>query len=533
MNKVFLLFLSFWMIHALPAQDIGDYQLVVEDVSFDGLPGVQSFAAGEYDNKWLVIGGRTDGLHRRQPWASFWEQDNNKNIFVIDPVQRQVWSADLSTLPVSIYEQLQSTNMSFEQKGETLYIIGGYGYAASADRHLTHPFLTAVDVPNTIAAVINGEPLAPHFRQIQDERLQVTGGYLGILEDHFYLVGGQKFMGLYNPMGPNHGPGFVQEYTNQIRKFRVADDGQDLSVEDYSAITDSLELHRRDYNLAAQVFPDRSLGFTAFSGVFQYEVNLPWLNTVDVLEEGYVARHDFNQYLNQYHTAHLSAYDWDNNLMYTVFFGGISRFRPDASGNLIDDQQVPFVRTISLVERNAAGQMAERKIGEMPALLGSGAEFLPNPTLEQYDNGVINLNDLDGEDMLLGYIFGGIESTQSNIFFLNTGEQSTASNRLFAVRLIRTTTATAERLALVHKFNVFPNPNREDRFTISFSLAQKANITLDLLNNFGSIVHSEMIREPFEPGEHEWTIRLSYPPGLYYLRLYDGQDIQTRKIVRQ
>ena len=134
MNKVFLLFLSFWMMRALPAQDIGDYQMVVEDATFDGLPGVHSFAAAQYDNKWLIIGGRTDGRHRRQPWASFWEQDNNKPIFVIHPVERQVWPADLSGLPLSIYEQLQSANMSFEQKGETLYIIGGYGYAASANK---------------------------------------------------------------------------------------------------------------------------------------------------------------------------------------------------------------------------------------------------------------------------------------------------------------------------------------------------------------------------------------------------------------
>lgn len=533
MNKLFLLFLSFWMMHALPAQHLGDYQLIIEDVSFDGLPGVQSFAAGQYDNKWLIIGGRTDGLHRRQPWASFWEQDNNKNIFVIDPAAQQVWSADMSALPPTIYEQLQSTNMSFEQRGEVLYIIGGYGYAASADMHLTHPFLTAVNLPEVMAAVINGEPLTPHFRQIQDARLQVTGGYLGNMQNYFYLVGGQKFMGLYNPMGPNHGPGFVQEYTNQIRKFRIADDGQNLSIEDYSAVTDSLELHRRDYNLAAQVFPDRSLGFTAFSGVFQYEVNLPWLNTVDILEDSYVANHNFNQYLNQYHTAHLSAYDWEQNLMYTVFFGGISRFRPDASGNLIDDQQVPFVHTISLVERNADGQMTERKIGEMPALMGSGAEFLPNPALEQYENGVINLNSLEGEDILLGYVFGGIESTQSNIFFFNTGEQSTASNRLFAIRLTKATTQSTDRPSLVNDFNVFPNPNREDRFTVSLTLTQKANLTLDLLNNYGSILRSEMISEPLDPGEHEMKLRLNYPPGLYYLRLYDGQTIQTRKIVRQ
>ena len=534
MKKVLFFSLSFLLVFSSFGQGIGDFRVVVEDISFDDLPGLQSFAIAEYDGKWLIIGGRTDGLHRRQPWASFWEENNNKNIFVIDHVAQKVWSASLSELPTSIFEQLQSTNMVFEQKGETMYIMGGYGYAASEGMHLTHPFLTAVDIPQTIEAVVSGESLASNFRQIRDERMQVTGGYLRSIKDFFYLVGGQKFMGLYNPMGPDHGPGFIQEYTNQIRKFQILDDGEQLSITNYSTLTDSLELHRRDYNLAAQIFPDRSFGLTAFSGVFQYDVNLPWLNTVDIFEEGYKANQDFNQYLNQYHSAHLSAYDWESNDMYTLFFGGISRFFLNESGDLVDDQQVPFVRTISLVNRDAQGQMSESKIGEMPALLGSGAEFILNTGVELYENGVINLNKLSGEDILLGYVFGGIESSDSNIFFSNTGDQSVASNRLFAVRLIKGTTNVAEINSSVDDFSVFPNPNRGDRFTVSFQMNQKARISMDLLNGYGRILQREMIEEVFKPGKQEVKLRLNNKaPGIYYLRLYDGKCIQTRKIVKQ
>jgi hypothetical protein len=31
-----------------------------------GLGGLQSFAYGHHDGKWLIIGGRKDGLRRRQ-----------------------------------------------------------------------------------------------------------------------------------------------------------------------------------------------------------------------------------------------------------------------------------------------------------------------------------------------------------------------------------------------------------------------------------------------------------------------------------
>jgi hypothetical protein len=67
----------------------------------------------------VIVGGRVDGLHQRQPFAAFLEQDNNKNVFVIDPVTEQVWSKDLSGLPTALFEQLQSTNEEFHQRGNT------------------------------------------------------------------------------------------------------------------------------------------------------------------------------------------------------------------------------------------------------------------------------------------------------------------------------------------------------------------------------------------------------------------------------
>ena len=87
--------------------------------------------------------------------------------------------------------------------------------------------------------------------------MAVTGGYLGLLNDEFYLVGGQRFMGRYNPMGPDFGPGFIQEYTNAIRRFRIADDGTErYAITDYEETVDTAELHRRDYNLVPQIFPN-------------------------------------------------------------------------------------------------------------------------------------------------------------------------------------------------------------------------------------------------------------------------------------
>ena len=116
-----------------------------------------------------------------------------------------------------------------------------------------------------------------------------------------------------------------------------------------------------------------------FSGVFQHDVDLPFLNSVDVFPSGYIVNNNFNQYLSQYHSAHLPIYDEANNTMHTVFFGGLSQFTLNANGNLVEDANVPFVKTISRVTRLSDGAMEEVKLDiEMPTLVGSGAEFIPH-----------------------------------------------------------------------------------------------------------------------------------------------------------
>ncbi len=441
------IFLSFFLVLSALAQDIGDRHVVLQEVTIPDMPGLHSFAWGQDNGEWLMIGGRTEGLHRRQPFAAFQASFNNTTVYVVNPSTSEIWTAPLSALPTAIFEQLQCTNMEFEQRGNTLYIIGGYGFSATANDHITHGKLTAVDVPGTIAAIKNNSSLVPHFRQLSDTRLAVTGGYVGVLNDVFHLVGGQRFIGRYNPMGPDFGPGFIQEYTNAIRRFEINDDGTTLSLVNFTETIDTANLHRRDLNMTAQIFPDGTHGFTAFSGVFQYASDIPWLNTVDITANSYTVVPVFEQLLNQYHTAHMAAHSTSLNSMNTVFFGGIGRYFFDANNQLMDDINVPFVNTISRVERIGNGTMTETAIGNMPALLGAGAEFILNPSVPRLFNDVIDLDQLQGDTVLAGHIVGGIESSAANIFFTNTGTQSSAAARVFRVLLIEdSTTGIFEQL---------------------------------------------------------------------------------------
>ena len=103
----------------------------------------------------MILGGRIDGLHKRRPFEAFKQNENNTNAFVIDPLKNKTWSIPLNTLPSLIFEQLQSTNQEFHQRGNILYIIGGYGYSESKGDHITYPNLTAIDVDGLANAIIN------------------------------------------------------------------------------------------------------------------------------------------------------------------------------------------------------------------------------------------------------------------------------------------------------------------------------------------------------------------------------------------
>ncbi len=444
-KKLLLITYSFLFVNWLQAQP-GAFEIVVEPVAISGLAGIQSFAYGQAEGKWLIVGGRTDGLHRRQPFAAFNENGKNTELIVIDPVGKKKWTAPLSALSVSLQEQLGSTNMQFQQQADILYIAGGYGYSASMDEHITFGKLAAIDVSKTINAIINNESVTDFIRQITDEKFAVTGGHLNKIYDTYYLVGGQKFTGLYNPMGPNHGPGFVQQYTDQIRKFGIKDDGVNISITDYQLITDSLAFHRRDYNVIPQILTNGKEGLTVFSGVFQTVADIPFLNSVDIDNDGYSINNSFAQYYNHYHCAVLPMYSQHRNEMHNIFFGGIAHYY-DSSGTMVQNSDVPFVKSISRVTRDNSGKLAEYKLPvSMPSLLGAGSELILFPGIPQYPNEVIKFDSLTNDTTLIGHIFGGISSKIPNVFWVNTGKESKASNQLFKVYLIKNTEKQKDKL---------------------------------------------------------------------------------------
>lgn len=512
-------------------QNSFDYTLELEDVTVPNLPGLHSYAYAQHNDKWLVIGGRRDGLHARQPFNAFPQAQNNTDIYVIDATGQQFWTASLTSLPTAIKEQLQATNMNFCQDADTLYIAGGYAFSTTENDHITFPNLTSVSVSSLINNIVNGSAITSDFKQITDTVFAVTGGHMAKLGDTFYLVGGHRFDRRYNPMG---NPTYTQTYTNKIKKFTLNNSGNQLSYANLTAITDPVHLRRRDYNLLPQIFPNGDEGFTISSGVFQLGADLPFLYPVDITATGYTPVTTFNQYLCNYHSAFACLYDNSANEMHTLFFGGMSRYYYQ-NGTLIEDDQVPFVKTISLLTRIADGALHEYQLPlEMPGLEGASAEFIINENLPHYESDILKLSEIQQDTILIGHILGGIQSTSLNPFSNNQTNTTSASATIYAVKLIRNTPSGFHAIDGTNPFDisVFPNP-AVNELEVTFDLKKDAAVTYYITNQQGQLI---MQRQSIsaKTGANTLHIELQNPVAqqtLFLTFIVDDKFYVTKKVL--
>ena len=527
------LLLSFFLAFQMHAQS--NFNFYLEPLTISGLNGLQSFAHGEYQGKWILFGGRLDGLHQRQPFAAFSNIGHNDQIIVVDINAESSQSYSTNTLPDTLYDQLRSTNMQFYQEDSLLFLVGGYGYSSAQADHITHPYLTVVNLKGLLNALNNGSNINGHFYQIYDQNMALTGGYLKKLYDRYYLVGGHRFDGRYNP---HNGPSFTQSYSNAARRFQVQNTNGSFSINWLNPHNDARLFHRRDYNVLPQIDLNGQASLIAFSGVFQQNVDLPFLNAVYIDSAGYNEIANFSQYYNHYHCASFSMFDSTNQTMHNVFFGGIAQYF-DQNGVLTQDNDVPFVKTIARVSRDAQGNYSEHKLAaEMPSLLGAGSEFFPVASIPLTENGVIKLDPLSGDSVLVGYILGGIESSSANIFFSNNGSQSSASNKQFKVYLLQNNSVGASELNSQSEENwqlqVSPNPSSQ---YLNLQFYQEPNVlyTISLRDTQGRIVHNELLEPAATEGLLTKKIALTEQmAGAYFVELKNsaGKLVQQKVIIR-
>lgn len=508
-----------------------NFGISIQTSSVTAMPPVHSGAFAVANGKWIFVGGRIDGLHLMQSNQAFPPHGRNDSIYVVDPNTNVAQAVDASQLPVSVYEAICSANMQFYQDGNYLYLLGGYGKAATQNNWLTFHSLVSIDLNCLLNNIALSNPISSCFLQVIDSNMAVAGGALEKIDSTYYLVFGHRFDGRY---ARNTSLGsFTQTYTHEIRKFEIFNDGISLAINNYHAETDTNNFHRRDLNVVPQIFPNGDYGCTAFGGVFQKNADLPFLTPIDIRADTTIHQSVFNQNLSQYTSALMPVFDSSSNSMHTVFFGGMSLYTLDTvSGSLIQDTLVPFVNTISRVSRDANGNLTEFQFPvHMPALLGSNAFFIPKDSAPLIHERIVNLNSL-GNLTHVGYIVGGIESDLPNIADLDPESMSRPHATVYDVYIDKSISSVRD-LPIRNKINnliVYPNP-ANNRLYMDFSLEKEENCSVALFTPNGKLVRVLLPETKIRGEQHLTLDTQNLKSGMYYCEVRAGSSVKIVKVV--
>jgi hypothetical protein len=493
----------------------------IEPVTGTNLPGYHSFAFAQQGSKWLIVGGRTNGLHGMSSNDGFDPMYNNNDMVVIDTNGWQVYTSSLSVLPYAVADPIRSTNAQFFADTGHLYIFGGYGRDSVMNRFTTFSTITAIRIDSMIDAVMNNTSIAPYIRQITDTNFRVCGGALGKIGNAYYLAFGHDFQGRYTDPPT---PLFTQVYSRELKKFNIADNGSVFSITNYTEQTDTNNFHRRDLNVVPEIMPNGDEALGVYAGVFRKNVNLPWLEPLRITSTG-VSVGTYQQQMNHYTCANIPIYDSVTQKMYVTFFGGISLNDYSPQSNTISmDTLVPFVADITTFRKDPNGYMEETVLPlQMPGLLGSNAQFVQREDIPVYTNGVIRFRDLPNTRTLAGYMFGGIRATGTNLM------PSTANDTVYRVFITPDFLPGYTGSELIGSFRTFPNP-----FTgstrIVFQLKGESAVRLEAFDITGKKME-EVASGTYAAGNHQLEWKPALAKGMYFLKLSGAGGSGTIKII--
>ncbi|HYV94457.1 MAG TPA: T9SS type A sorting domain-containing protein [Chitinophagales bacterium] len=483
------------------------FSLDLQEVNAPGLPAVHSYAKAQAGDKWLIVAGRVDGLHSLFPNQAFSFTEQNNNIFVIDTSTWNVWQSSLYYVPYQIRQSLSATNTEFYQRGNYLYVIGGFGFDSLNSVKKTFSTLTALDVDGLISEIVSGgNDLAPYMRQISDTMFAVAGGKIESIGSKVYLAGGQDFSGLYTKLNAGL---YTQHYMNSITGFDLNDDGINISVNNFVMNIDTVNFHRRDLNCAPWISSSNEEGFAVYGGVFQYDHDTPYQNPIYVTQNGITVDASFEQKTSQYQCPVIPLYDSAANDMYSVFIAGMSLYYFDSvTQALKEDTMVPFIKDISTLIHHANGTTDEVILPvQFPQLGGANAEFFQNTSLQHYENGVMKLRTFT-QPVLLGYIFGGMTSIAGN------DGVTSPSNKCYRVILEPDFGSGISPVSSKKNIRFYPNPSEDaTQLIINIPCAELKEIKIiDALNHVVAMLHSQI------SSGSETRIRINtknFPAGIY------------------
>ena len=455
-------------------------------------PTLQSFSAGQTSSgEWVLIGGRTNGLHNftADGQANFPPSRQNERIWVYDPVQKRSWSRPLAKSGLSAGEQLSlsTTNAQEFQQGDVLFRVGGYVFDEATQSFSTRNRLSAIQLDDLAAWVKKETRQLPKrsVLSVAGEALQVngedthlfavTGGEMlkGENENQAQLIFGQDFSGGYTP-------GSNGLYTAQVRNIdiRYQPEKGKLSYRLNSLSSpDDSRYRRRDLNVVNQLRRTRdgelqrqgeALGgvFYGGEGVWTVPVQIDLLTGQPTMASADNPA-TFRQGINQYAASNLGLYSRLEDSQTNLIFGGISAITLDPAGqpyyvNRDNNPDLapsyPFTSQIAAIKRNGDNSWTQSLAGSFPSLTNAAGEpltygassvFIPlapgqDPRVRYLADGVLDLDWLQsrswaGEPVLVGYVVGGIESQVANDFndlsTYGSSNYTLASGEIFKVMI--------------------------------------------------------------------------------------------------
>ncbi len=464
-----------YVTYPLP-EDSLPFRLEIKQAPFSLPMGLQAYASGRYKDEWVLLAGRTAGLHGFSG-DTFPVATQNTTVFVLNLKTGLSASRSLadpsSHLTQEQVDQLSGSNpFSFQGDGSpTLYLIGGHGMNRTTGRRETFPVLTAIDLPQLIQWVKQApkcKSVAKCIRQVSHPLLQVTGGVMWQDNPHqpTLLCFGQNFIGDYVDISS------TGVYTHQIRPFQVMDTGKELLVYPYPQPFPNPIYRRRDLNIVPAM---RKTGsslehyLVAFGGVFTPGMNFgAWTIPIEIFNDGSskTLGPSFAQGMNNYACPTLGLYSEKTASMYTVFFGGLSYLYSLNRTSFCEDPGIGFTNDVTTIQIDSAGRYQQyfmsatypsiaTTFGSCPSpttspatctsvtleaspilLFGTSAQFLGVPQLPYYPNSVLALDKL-GSSTLLGYIVGGIKSSAVETCSDTGNVDTLPSEYIFSVTLTR------------------------------------------------------------------------------------------------
>ena len=145
------------------------------------------------------------------------------------------------------------------------------------------------------------------------------------------------------------------------------------------------------------------------------------------------------------------------------------------------------------------------------------------------------LDEFSSDTTLVGYIYGGISSTAANIFFTNTGNQSSASSQIFKVFVIKNSSVGMHNLNIQStgtlKLQVLPNPN-DGIFVVKFNLDKISETTFSIYSLNGEI-KDRIILTNLTVGENSFRKKVESLKlgGTYFLTIETPYEKATQKII--